>query len=131
MKGLNIKEIRLKLGMNQTEFAKELGVTKNTVSNWEKKDKINSKTIKIIEDFVNKLNLKDLGYVNLGDVTGSNNKISNKNFLNEPKENYDKTPSKITELEEKIKKLEIKNQQLTEELLSCKDKLIDTLTKNK
>lgn len=131
MKGLELRKKRKALGLTQKEIGKLLEVTENTIRNWEKSEELSDKAIRLIEDFVSTQNLKDLGYVNLGDVTGSNNKISNKNFLNDPKENYDKTPSKITELEEKIKKLEIQNLKLTEELLSCKDKLIDTLTKNK
>ncbi len=31
----NIKQLRLARGMNQVEFAKKLGVTKQCVSNWE------------------------------------------------------------------------------------------------
>lgn len=35
MLGLKIKELRLAHSMNQVEFAKELSVTKQAVSNWE------------------------------------------------------------------------------------------------
>ena len=31
----NIKRLRMKFGLNQVEFAKKLGVTKQCVSNWE------------------------------------------------------------------------------------------------
>lgn len=32
---INVKNIRTKLGMTQTEFASKLGITKGTVSTWE------------------------------------------------------------------------------------------------
>ena len=31
----NIKKLRIAMGMNQVEFARQLGVTKQCVSNWE------------------------------------------------------------------------------------------------
>ena len=33
--GLNVKAIRSKLGLTQKEFAEKLGVTPNTIQNWE------------------------------------------------------------------------------------------------
>ncbi|MBQ9255290.1 MAG: helix-turn-helix domain-containing protein [Clostridia bacterium] len=38
MENLEIKKIRENLGLNQTEFGKLLGISKNTVSNWENKN---------------------------------------------------------------------------------------------
>ncbi len=35
MFGERIKELRTSMGLNQVEFAKKLGVTKQSVSNWE------------------------------------------------------------------------------------------------
>lgn len=40
MSDFNIKEIRSKLGLSQTEFAKRIGVTLRTIQNWESGAKI-------------------------------------------------------------------------------------------
>ncbi len=50
MNGLDIKQIRKKLGMTQSELAKKLGVTSRTIINWEK-----DATAPIINDELMKL----------------------------------------------------------------------------
>ncbi len=35
MFGENIKKLRISIGLNQVEFAKKLGISKQSVSNWE------------------------------------------------------------------------------------------------
>ena len=50
--GEKIKEIRLKKGLSQEAFAKELGVSFATVNRWESgKTKPTYKTMKLIDDY--------------------------------------------------------------------------------
>lgn len=49
---MRVKEIRAKLGMTQTEFANELGVSRQSISNWERD---NFKPTKVVQKLINKL----------------------------------------------------------------------------
>lgn len=56
---MDIKEIRKQLDMTQQEFAKELGVTRQSVSNWERDSFKPTPVIeKILKDYCEKKNIK-------------------------------------------------------------------------
>lgn len=56
---MNIKEIRKQLDMTQQEFAKELGVTRQSVSNWERDSfKPTPVVEKLLRDYCEKKNIK-------------------------------------------------------------------------
>ena len=50
LKGEDVKEIRNDLGLSQTEFSVEFGVSLRTVQNWESSDDINFKKSKFIRN---------------------------------------------------------------------------------
>lgn len=54
MNGIEIKEKRIKLGLTQEELANLIGVSKNTVLNYEKGNTIPDSKIKILESVLNK-----------------------------------------------------------------------------
>lgn len=59
MTGEKIKLIRLSLGLNQTEFAKEINVSKNSISSWENNAiKPQPRQIKKILEFCKKNNIE-------------------------------------------------------------------------
>jgi len=54
MKGANVKEMRLSLGLTQEEFAHRLGVTLCTVNRWENNKTTPSRlALRQIEQFLN------------------------------------------------------------------------------
>jgi DNA-binding transcriptional regulator YiaG len=56
---MNIKLIREKLDLTQEKFANELGVSRQTVSNWERENFKPTPVIrKIIENYCEKKNIK-------------------------------------------------------------------------
>lgn len=48
LKGIDVKNIRLSNGLNQTDFGKSLGVSLRTVQSWESKEKDLSKKIELL-----------------------------------------------------------------------------------
>jgi len=70
MNKLQVKKIRENLGLNQEDFGKLLGVSKNTILNYEKGGKIPESKIPILEKFMNE----------------------NPNIVNEDNETYSPTP---------------------------------------
>lgn len=66
MKGLQIKNIRLSKGLNQTDFGESLGVSLRTVQNWESSEKDVSKKIELL----------------------ISERYANNTQVNEPSENY-------------------------------------------
>lgn len=116
MKGIDLRKLRKKLNYTQEEMAFALEVAKDTIGNWEKKDRLSEKAERIIKDYFNKKKI---------DITGDFNQVgdNNKNFLSEPKlsRKIDKREAELIE----------ENKRLTQELLDCKNQLIEILTKNK
>ena len=56
---MDIKRIRIQLNMTQQEFAKELGVTRQSVSNWERDSFKPTPVIeKLIQNYCEKKNIK-------------------------------------------------------------------------
>lgn len=56
---MNIREIRHRLGMSQTEFAKKLGVSRQSVSNWERENfKPTPAIARVIQDYCKRQNIK-------------------------------------------------------------------------
>lgn len=86
MKELNIKELRNERGFSQAELAKRIGVSRQTIINYEKGEVIPESK-------------KELLYNILHDITTD--------FVNEKVENYTTLPSgyakRINEIEEEIK----------------------------
>lgn len=116
MTGIELRKLRKKLGYNQEELATLLEVSANTIINWEKKERLSSKAERLIKDYLNSKRI---------DITGDFNQVgdNNKNFLSEPKlsRKIDKREAELIE----------ENKRLTQELLDCKNQLIEILTKNK
>jgi len=75
MKPLNIKGFREELSYTQEELAAELGVTRNTIVNWESGRKMAGATHKRVQKFM----LEKLGFENASqeDVSQSTHKITN------------------------------------------------------
>lgn len=48
LKGIDVKNIRLSKGLNQTEFGQTLGVSLRTVQSWESKEEDLSKKIQLL-----------------------------------------------------------------------------------
>jgi len=59
LKGEDVKEIRNDLGLSQTEFSVEFGVSLRTVQNWESSDDINFKKSKFIRNKYEELKNKE------------------------------------------------------------------------
>lgn len=58
---ITLKVLRKRLKMNQTQFAKALGVRQATVSEWERgiyKPSLSIEQVKILEDLLEQVNLK-------------------------------------------------------------------------
>ncbi len=111
----NIKALRIKKGISQTELANQLSVTLRTIQHWEKGSKnITVDKLERINDFFGlKMNLYTL-----------NEENSNLLLVEEESSEYNtQKDSKIKELEDKLKYQE-------KELLKYK-KQIDSLKKNK
>jgi transcriptional regulator with XRE-family HTH domain len=91
----NIKELRQKKGISQTELANQIGVTIRTIQHWEK----GSKNITI--DKLDRIN----SYFELNMNIYNQNEENSKLFLVEEKKSIYKTTNetKIKKLEDKIK----------------------------
>lgn len=148
MNGLWLIKIRKKLELSQEEFADLLGVHKNTISNWENSDRLSLKTLGIVEDY-----LKSSGNIS---IMGDNNSNIGNNILNESIGKYGNVTSsfekifqraegigeklnlekeihylklEIDRLKQKNEGLDKENKSLNDELLKCKDRVIDLLSK--
>lgn len=129
MSGLELRKIRKKLGLNQNLFGSQIGVTGKTIREWEKTNKLSDKAERLILDLLSNKGIKSLEEFlnvsyNSNNKIGGDNILGDKNFLNEPNENYlSKTEIENQELKEEIKRL-------NKELLECKNEIIQLL-KNK
>lgn len=111
MKGIELRKLRKKIGYNQEELAFVLEVTKTTIVNWEKKERLSDKAERLVKDYFMQKN---------NSIEGDFNQIgnNNQNFLHEPQEKYSKKNSE----------LELENQRLIKELLECRSQLIKALS---
>ena len=93
MKGKEIRKLRESLHLNQTEFGKKVGVSKNTVSNWENNLTEIPKTVLHL--------LKDLEEKTIDinqSIVGNNNSLVGGNSNTFP---YNDNDTTIEELERK------------------------------
>ncbi|WP_339889766.1 XRE family transcriptional regulator [uncultured Flavobacterium sp.] len=75
MKGIEIRSKRKQLGLTQKELADKLGVSHNTISNWEKGEVIPNSKDSLIDSFLN---------INIENVKNENSN----NIVNEPPTGY-------------------------------------------
>lgn len=118
MNGKELASIRKSLDLTQPELANLLNKSTNTIVNWEKKPILSKKIIATIVDFLN--NYEPYNNKSKQNVMSYNQAGRDQNFLSESNEGY-KTKREL-ELEEQLR---LK----TEELLNCKDQLIELLSK--
>ncbi len=112
----DIKKLRKKINLTQTELADECGVTLRTVQNWEKGETIPESKRKLLESIVEK-------YEKISqNILGNTNNIKSNNI------NSDETIMKIAEVFEK--QLRVKDEQISKSQEQI-DRLISLLEKEK
>lgn len=122
MNGIELRNLRKKLDLNQGDLAKLLGVSRETVYNWEKKEKLSQKAERLISNYLKGQNIN---------ISISENKAGgDQNFFNEHTETKgNKNIEEINRLRNEIEILTIENKKLTKQLIECKNQLIECLTK--
>lgn len=119
---LNIKELRIKKGISQTELANQIGVTIRTIQHWEKGTK--NITIDKLEKINSIFNLN----MNIYSLPEKNDDIK---IVNDEKSEYLTSNSKkIKELEEKMINKDKQLQNYKEQLAFIKKSIIEFENKN-
>ena len=101
MNNLDIRELRQKLGLTQLEFAKKIGVSENTIQNWERGRKIPASKDEILRSFA----LKTQNYAGGGEQTNVNGNNIDGNTVNvNPAESVEKLMELLTAKEASLAK---------------------------
>jgi len=103
MDSQKVKEIRKKLGVSQTEFAEMLGVSTDTILNYEKGKVIPKSKIPLLQDIENQIEAGNIEQINIK-TNGTNiNRLSNNDKLENARlhkilEEKDKQINKLLEI---------------------------------
>lgn len=144
MTGLELIEMRKLIGISQAELAEDLGIRRETIGNWEKRDVLSNKAIRLISDYIDKLPMPDRPIIKIkGDNNSNIGNYSINDIINDTVEEDDEfmgyeqdaealyidLANTYMRLEDKHRKLQDENKKLREELNQAQKKLIELLSK--
>lgn len=124
MKGKEIRKLRESLHLNQTEFGKKVGVSKNTVSNWENNLTEIPKTVLHL--------LKDLEEKTIDinqSIVGNNNSLVGGNSNTFPYNDNDTTIEELKRIIQYLKEENNKKEKRISKLLTEQEELHKQISK--